>query len=99
MGALHEIHMRNVIGSRGDVDWEVVHSVNQKYTGSPVSCPHLYCSRKTFCLKFVNLNSVSMSGYSPGPSGIRGPLRAIQDPPPHEDRPNVEKKKVMPRFL
>ena len=48
---------------------------------------------KKLSLKFVILNSVSVSGYSPGLSGIRGPLRAIQDPPPHEDRPNVEKKK------
>ena len=84
--------MRNVIGSRGDVDGEVVHSVNQKYTGSPVSCPHLFWfkkKKKLVCLKFV----VLMSVYSPGLSGIRGPPRAIQGPPPHEDRPNVEKKK------
>ena len=95
MGALHEVHMRNVISGRGDVDGEVVHSVNQKYTGSPVSCPHLFWFRKKnlVCLKFVILNSVLMSGYSPGLSGIRGPPRAIQGPPPHEDRPNVEKKK------
>ena len=32
-----------------------------------------------------------MSGYSPGLLGNQGPPRAIQDPPPHEDRPNVEK--------
>ena len=45
--------------------------------------------KKLVCLKFV----VLMSVYSPGLSGIRGPPRAIQGPPPHEDRPNVEKKK------
>ena len=49
--------------------------------------------KKLVCLQFVILNSVLMSGYSPGLSGIRGPPRAIQGPPPHEDRPDVEKKK------
>ena len=95
--------MRNVIGSRGDVDGEVVHSVNQKYTGSPVSCPHLFWFKKNYgkktMVKFRIVNSVSVSSYSPGPSGIQGPLKAIRDPPPHEDRPGVEKKKVMPIFL
>ena len=40
-----------------------------------------------------------MSGYSPGLSGIQGPLRAIQGPPPHEDRPDVEKKKINANIL
>ena len=34
--------MRNVIGSRSDVNREVVDSVNQKDAGSPVSRPHLW---------------------------------------------------------
>ena len=38
-------------------------------------------------------NSVSVRSYSPGLSGIQGPLRAIQDPPPREDHPNVLKEK------
>ena len=55
--------MRNVIGSRGDVDGEVVHSVNQKYTGSPVSCPHLISFRNKLnqWFKMLILNSVSVS--------------------------------------
>ena len=50
--------MRNVISGRGDVDGEVIHSVNQKNAWSPVSCPHLNLDQEIKlvekkCLKLV----------------------------------------------
>ena len=79
--------MRNVIGSRSDVNREVVDSVNQKHAGSPVSRSHL----DIFLINCLVFNSFSVRNYLPGLSGIQGLPKAIQDPPPHEDRPNVQK--------
>ena len=65
-----------------------------------MSSPNLIQKNKTSGLKCLILNFVLVSGKSPDLADIQGPLRAIQDPLPHGDRPYVEKgKDVIAKIL